>query len=294
MGQNNPETEMVPIIGLDNGKGSAEPLGGEGTFTATQPPKLVQTIANELSIQDYSTIINWELELYNFEPARTIGLDHEIISAGRIDDKLCSWSAMEALLSSSSSTSGGIVKLVALFDDEELGSEARQGAKGNFLPATIARIAEAFTDGPSANALGATYASSFLLSADVVHAGHPNFLGAYEQNHIPRLNEGLVIHANFQGHTTTDSVSTAVLQQIVEKTGQNLQFFMVRNGMRSGGTIGPMLSTAMGCRAVDVGAPMLGMHSIRATTGSLDPGIGVKIYKAFLDEFESVDAEFAQ
>lgn len=303
LGQNNAETQAVPIIGLDNSDiHSADDefknltLGGEGTFTATQPPKLVRAIAGELSIQDYSSIVNWELELYDTQPAQVGGLDKEFIFAGRIDDKLCSWSAIEALLASSSASASaedGIVKLVGVFDDEEIGSQLRQGAKGNFLPSTIERITESLSsNGTSANILSQTYANSFLLSADVTHAVNPNFLSSYLEGHAPRLNVGLSISADPNGHTTTDSVSTALLTRVAEKTDNRLQVFQIRNDSRSGGTVGPMLSAALGVRAIDAGIPQLSMHSIRATTGSLDPGLGVKIFKGFLDTFESVDKEF--
>jgi aminopeptidase I len=303
-GQNNMETQTVPIIGLENSSphndSSVEEfanltLGGEGAFTATQPPKLVRAIAGELNIQDYSTIVNWELELFDTQPAQTGGLDKEFIFAGRIDDKLCSWAALEGLLASASSSpeDDGIVKLVGLFDDEEIGSLLRQGARGNFLPSVVERISESFAShGSSANTLSQTFANSFLVSADVTHAVNPNFLGSYLEGHSPRLNVGLTVSADSNGHMTTDAVSTALLTRIAEKTGNKLQVFMIRNDSRSGGTVGPMLSSAMGVRAIDAGIPQLSMHSIRATTGSLDPGLGVNIFKAFLDNFESVDKEF--
>ncbi|KAF4625697.1 hypothetical protein G7Y89_g12465 [Cudoniella acicularis] len=305
LGQNNAETQAVPIIGLDSSDLYDTPeeefknmtLGGEGAFTATQPPRLVRAIAGELSIQDYSSIVNWELELYDTQPAQTGGLDKEFIFGGRIDDKICSWAAMEALLATTSTASSedhdGIIKLVAVFDDEEIGSLLRQGARGNFLPSTIERITESFSSsGGAANILSQTYANSFLVSADVTHAVNPNFLGSYLEGHAPRLNVGLTVAADSNGHMTTDSVSTALLTQIAEKSNSKLQVFMIRNDSRSGGTVGPVLSSAMGVRAIDAGIPQLSMHSIRATTGSLDPGLGVKIFKGFFDHFESVDREF--
>lgn len=302
MGQQNSETQAVPIIGLDNSdvQGSGDNknfnttiLGGVGSFVATQPPRLVRAIAGELQIQEYSSIVNWELELYDIQPATVGGLDKEFIFAGRIDDKLCSWAAMEGLLASSSSDSSGIIKLAGLFDDEEIGSLLRQGARGNFLPSTIERICEALSEKScGANLVAQTYANSFLVSADVNHAVNPNFLGSYLEDHAPRLNVGLVIAADSNGHMTTDSVSTALLTQIAEKSDSKLQVFMIRNDSRSGGTVGPMLSSAMGVRAVDAGMPQLSMHSIRATTGSLDPGLGVKIFAGFFDHFEEVDQGF--
>ncbi|KAI1007305.1 Vacuolar aminopeptidase 1 [Podosphaera aphanis] len=301
MGQNNTETQAVPIIGLDATESPINEdfmnltLGATGSFAATQPPKLIRAIANELSIDNYSSIVNWELELFDVQPAQVGGIDKEFIFAGRIDDKLCSWPAMEALIASASEphNDDGIIKLVGVFDDEEIGSLLRQGARGNFLPSVIERISESFNDyTSSANVLSQTYANSFLISADVTHAVHPNFLSSYLEGHAPRLNVGLVVCANTNGHTTTDSVSTALLTTVAEMCDSPLQTFMIRNDSRSGGTVGPMLSAAMGVRSIDVGLPQLSMHSIRATTGAKDPGLGVKIFKGFFDEFENIDAKF--
>ena len=91
---------------------------------------------------------------------------------------------------------------------------------------------------------------------------------------------------------TTDAPSTAVLQEVAKRCGATLQVFQIRNDSRSGGTVGPMLSSAMGCRGIDAGIPQLSMHSVRATTGSLDIGLGVKVFKGFFDRFEDVDELF--
>ncbi len=318
VGPFNKETQMVPIIGLDNtdlsGEGHHPPRDSRikaGTFAATQPERLVRAIASEMSIDDYSSIINWELELYDTQPAQRGGLDKELIFAGRIDDKLCCYSAIEALLATSPDTSPSIVKMVGCFDDEEIGSLLRQGAKSNFMGSIIDRICEGMLHhqwSESSKAGGAgepqpppqagpnliqqTLANSFLVSSDVIHAVNPNFLGAYLENHAPRLNVGVAVSADANGHMTTDAVSTALLRRIADRCGSVLQVFQVRNDVRSGGTIGPMTSSQLGLRAVDAGIPQLSMHSIRATTGSLDPGLGVRLFKGFFDWFELVDAEF--
>ncbi|KAF7868436.1 hypothetical protein EAF04_004968 [Stromatinia cepivora] len=305
-GQNNKETQLVPIIGLDNSDASSSSpetfqtsaiSGAKSTFISTQPPKLVNLIAKELGIESKEAIINWELELFDTQPAQLGGLEKDLIFSGRIDDKVCSWSSIEALISSSSSEeseSSGIISMVGLFDDEEIGSLLRQGANSNFLPGTVERIVECFNAATySPNVLMETYAKSFLVSFDVTHATNPNFLEKYLENHAPRLNVGLTVEADSNGHTTTDSVSTAIFQRLAEKCGQKLQTFMIRNDSRSGGTVGPMLSSKMGVRAIDVGVPQLSMHSIRATTGSKDPGLGVKMIEGVFAGWEDVDAEFA-
>ena len=299
----NRETEMVPIIGLDYSdtsdtpQGESQPsvLGGAGSFASTQPPRLVKAIAGELKIQDYSKIVNWELELFDTQPAQLGGLDKELIFAGRVDDKLMSFAAIAALTASEADASDSSLKVVGCFDDEEIGSLLRQGAHSNLLPGTLSRICEVFAEKGesfSPNLIPRMYANSFLISADVSHAVNPNFLGSYLANHAPRLNVGIAIQADPNGHTTTDSVSTAFLQRVADKCGSKLQVFQIRNDSRSGGTVGPMLSSAMGMRAIDAGLPQLSMHSIRATIGSKDPGLGVQLLKGFFDHFEEVDAEF--
>ncbi|PLB43140.1 putative vacuolar aspartyl aminopeptidase Lap4 [Aspergillus steynii IBT 23096] len=298
----NKETQMVPIIGVDNSDlfsqqtpSSSDAASGikPGTFAATQPEKLVKVISGELGITDYSTILSWELELFDSQPARLGGLEKDLIFAGRIDDKLCCYAAQEALLASSDDTSTGSVKMVGMFDDEEIGSLLRQGARSNFMSSVIERITEAFAPEYGPNLLSQTVANSFFVSSDVIHAVNPNFASVYLENHAPRLNVGVAVSADSNGHMTTDSVSYGFMKRVADRTGSALQVFQIRNDSRSGGTIGPMTSSRIGMRAIDVGIPQLSMHSIRATTGRLDPGLGVKLFKGFFDHFEEVDKEFA-
>ncbi|KAF3941078.1 hypothetical protein ABW19_dt0205793 [Dactylella cylindrospora] len=301
----NKETQMVPIIGLegsprrftdDRGKiraGTDCILTPEpGSFAATQPPRLVELIAKQLGVKEASQIVDWELELFDPQPACTFGMDLEFISACRIDDKICSWAALEGLIYSAEAViEGSTVALAGFFDDEEIGSKLRQGAAGNYMPITVGRIVECFGNA-SENAIGATYANSFLLSADVTHAVNPNFDSVYLEHHKPHLNVGLAIAADSNGHMTTDAVSSAILKSIAEKSDSKLQIFQIRNDSRSGGTVGPMLSSVMGVRAIDAGIAQLSMHSIRATVGNLDPGLGVKIFAGYFEHYEAADAEF--
>jgi aminopeptidase I len=308
MGQNNKETQAVPIIGLESTKGASDrELGPEGCFARSQPPRLVELVAKELGVDDYGEILGWDLELYDSQPATTGGLDRDLIFAGRIDDKLCSWSALVGLLHADDAETDDGVKLVALFDNEEIGSLLRQGARGNFLPGTVQRLVEALCGGAeggssaaaassssatASNLLGQTYARSFLLSADVIHAVNPNFSHLYLADHQPRLNVGITLSSDSNGHMSTDGVSGSIVRRVGELGGGAVQNFQIRNDSRSGGTVGPMLSSAMGVRAADAGLPQLSMHSIRATTGALDPGLGVRYFKAFLDKWAEIDAEW--
>lgn len=297
LGSQNKETQVVPVIGL-SASTQEEAVGEVGTFVASQPPKLVKLIASELGIssESYTSIVNWELELYDSAPAVLSGMDKEFISSGRIDDKLCSWAALTGLLYSDDVETDSGIKLVTLFDDEEIGSLLRQGAKGNFLPSVIERAVESLSGNAAKSfgpgVIGQTYARSFLVSADVTHAANPNFLEKYESEHLPLLNTGIAVCQDSNGHMTTDSVSTAVCNRVAELSGCTNQQFMIRNDSRSGGTVGPTLSSMLGVKAADAGLPQLSMHSIRATTGALDPGLGVKWFKGFLDNWEKIDTEW--
>lgn len=272
----NKETQMVPIIGLDNsditGVSANESSSSipAGTFAASQPERLVKAIAGEMGITDYSSIVNWELELYDSQPPQVGGLGKEFIFAGRIDDKLCCYAAIEALLASSDESGDGIVKMVGCFDDEEIGSLLRQGARSNFMGSIIDRVSEAIASSTDAtygaNLANQTLANSFLVSSDVCHATNPNFLEVHLENHRPRLNVGVAVSYDSNGHMTTDSVSAAVLQRVADKSGSTLQRFQIRNDSRSGGTIGPMTSSALGFRAIDAGIPQLSMHSKISTS----------------------------
>ena len=218
----NKETQMVPIIGLDSSNSSSTTSSTKieaGTFAATQPERLVRAIAGEMGISDYSSIINWELELFDTQPAQLGGLDKEFIFAGRIDDKLCCYSAIEALLASPDSTSSSTIKMVCCFDDEEVGSLLRQGARGNFLPTVLERICEATSaEGKcGADVYSQMLANSFLVSSDVCHAVNPNFLNVYLENHAPQLNVGIAISYDPNGHMTSDSISAAFLQRVAAK-----------------------------------------------------------------------------
>ncbi|KAM3547714.1 hypothetical protein ARSEF4850_009850 [Beauveria asiatica] len=199
-GDANLETRMAPIIGLASTYSTAEqqPLGNPGEFVHSQPPELVRLIAGELGIS-YSQITNWDLELYDFQPAQVFGMRKELITAGRLDDKLCSWAAMIGLLTARAREDDGCVRLVSLFDNEEMGSKLRQGHGSTFLPATIERMVESLTHSHSATT---PYG-----------------------DHVPTLNTGIAIKHDPNGGFSTDAVSAAVLMRVAELIGAKVQLY---------------------------------------------------------------------
>ncbi|BFZ55292.1 hypothetical protein PYCC9005_002332 [Savitreella phatthalungensis] len=292
------ETNMTPIIGLEQElEKQFSALTAKDALNNPQSnhsPRLLKAVAKQLGVE-VEAIKDIELELFDYQAAQPFGLERELLSVPRCDDKLCSYAAAEALLRATADkeflAKSGTISMIFLADDEEVGSGLRQGAGGNFLQSVVERIVDVLK--PSNAGLGnkvtQTYAKSFFISADVIHAVNPNFAYAYEPNMSPRLNVGPVISCDANAHMTTDAPGKVLCQRIADKVGTKLQLFQIRNGQPSGGTIGPMLSKATGMRALDMGIPQLAMHSIRATTGSKDPGLGVKYWEAFFREFEAVE-----
>ncbi|KAF5092856.1 hypothetical protein D0Z00_004373 [Geotrichum galactomycetum] len=288
----NPETQQVPIIGLVGEGEPDEPTEAEkkSPLFGKHSIKLLRVIAKNIGVA-VEDILDFDLELFDTQFGTVGGLDKELLFCPRIDDKICSYAALHGFLESADVNKElGVVNVVALFDNEEVGSLSRQGAAGGLLESTVDRILAVY--GSDDEDKRRTYANSFLVSADVIHAVNPNFVNVYLEHHKPKLNVGLTISCDPNGHMTTDSVSKSFVEEIARNTDNKLQYFQIRNDSRSGGTIGPTLSSKTGMRSVDMGIPQLSMHSIRATTGSRDVWLGVKFFKAFYEEWEKTDAQY--
>ncbi|PNX71308.1 aspartyl aminopeptidase [Trifolium pratense] len=131
---------------------------------------------------------------------------------------------------------------------------------------------------------------SFLVSADMAHALHPNYMDRHEENHQPKLHGGLVIKQNANQRYATNAVTSFIFREIASKHNLPVQDFVVRNDMGCGSTIGPILASGVGIRTVDVGAPQLSMHSIREMCAVDDVKYSYEHFKAFFQEFFHLDA----
>ncbi|ODQ65457.1 peptidase M18, aminopeptidase I [Nadsonia fulvescens var. elongata DSM 6958] len=290
----NLETQMTPVIGLVSGNPDDDvPTEEEKKCPLIDKHhiRVLRTVAKHINVV-VKDIIQWDLELFDTQPGAIGGLDKEFIFCPRIDDKVCSYTAIHGFLESvESSAKSGTINMIALFDNEEIGSQTRQGAKGGLVQHTIDRILS--LHGDSTDELKRlTLANSFIVSADVIHAVNPNFSEVYLDDHKPHFNVGITISCDPNGHMTTDAVSLSLIEEIARKTDNKLQYFQIRNDSRSGGTIGPYISSDTGIRAIDLGIAQLSMHSIRATVGSKDVWLGVKFFKSFYEKWEETDVEF--
>jgi len=221
-------------------------------------------IASELDC-DPADILAMDLLVRDTQEPAIWGAREEYVSSAQLDNLASCHSILQALLKVDAPRQ---TVMGAFFDHEEVGSESNVGASGSFVSDVLARISDAlFLHG--ADALRARAHSRFI-SVDMAHAWNPNFPAAYEPQHRLRINGGPAIKYNASQRYATDSESAARFMQWCEEAGVPYQQYVHRSDLACGSTLGPMVAARLGMPAVDVGAPMWSMHSLRESAGVLD------------------------
>jgi aspartyl aminopeptidase len=256
-----------------NAQKHLSPVLGIGKETA-----LRAALARALEIAADS-IVGHDLSLYDTEKAAIAGLEGEFVFSARLDN-LGSCHAAAAALAAVTAPSAA-TRLIALYDHEECGSKSAVGAAGSVLRDTVARILDAHQD-RQPQALGRAMARSWLVSADMAHGVHPNYPDQHEPQHAPMINRGMVIKSNANQSYATDGASAAAFELWCNEAGFSPQKFVVRSDLPCGSTIGPITAAELGVSTVDVGAPMLSMHSCREMCGTLDVHLAIEAFKAAL------------
>jgi aspartyl aminopeptidase len=211
------------------------------------------------------------------------GAADEFISSARLDNLCMSFCSLEALLSTLASLgTDSLIRVVTLFDHEEVGSDSAQGAGSNMMHTLFTRIS-------GADRVHSAIRKSMLVSADMAHACHPNYPEKHEANHRPRMHEGLVFKFNAKQRYATDAVSSFILKEIARCRKVPVQHFCVRNDVGCGSTIGPILASNTGIRVIDVGVPQFAMHSIRELCAVDDVAHAVDLLAGFFEDFASID-----
>ena len=236
---------------------------------------LLQVISEELNLSK-EEIIDFDLFPYEFEKGSLIGLKEEFISSARLDDLSMVHAGLKALTAVKSSKGTNVL---ACFDNEEVGSSTKQGADSELLASILERIVIALK-GDREDYLR-SLAKSFIISADLAHAVHPNYGEKHDPQLRPVINGGPVIKIAASQSYTTDAESSAAYEMICKKAGVPYQKFANRSDSRGGSTIGPINSTHLNIRSVDMGNPVLGMHSIRELGGVKDHYYCIKSFEEF-------------
>lgn len=225
-------------------------------------------------IPEGARLLDFDVQLFDAQKAARGGFHDEWIYSGRLDNLSSCHAIAEAFIASEPLENDFAV--ACFFNNEEVGSTTREGAGGNFLKSVLDSIV------PNVDALLAS--NSLALSIDMAHAVHPNFPQKHEQNHAPILGGGIVLKTNSQKRYASDVYSNARLKLLCEQANINCQTFVMRNDMPCGSTVGPTVSAALGIPTVDIGEPMLSMHSIREMTAAKDHADMISLLKEFYRE----------
>ena len=223
-------------------------------------------------------ILAWDLNVFDTQKGNLWGANNEFFANGQIDNLASCHAAINALLDEAILKNDSTL-VCAFFDHEEVGSESHCGASGSFLTDTLQRISDATSQ--SSQDFARAMARSFIISADMAHAYHPNFPNVYDGQHNVHINQGVVIKVNVNQRYTSDGVSEAMFMQWCEQAGVKYQMYSHRNDLPCGSTIGATVSAKLGIRGVDVGNPMWAMHSCRESAGVLDHGAMIAVMKYF-------------
>ena len=244
---------------------------------ALSPNYLLDLVADKLQIQP-ADILDMELYLYPVEKGCLVGLHEDFISSPRLDDLSMVYSGLYGLLNSNATT--GITMMVC-FDNEEIGSHTKQGADSPFLANTLERIMIALNK--SKEDFFKAIANSFMISADVAHLYHPNYGEKSDPTNVVLPGNGPAIKSSANFSYTTDSDSASVFKALCQAHNIPYQIFVNRSDTPGGSTIGPVSASQLAIRSVDVGTPMLSMHSARELMASADFIHTCNVLKAFYD-----------
>ncbi len=260
----NPQQHLTPVMGLSD--------AGKKLTIRDLFPELKKT-------QKKSATLAFDLFFCGSNPSSYGGLDDEFIYAPRLDNLGMTHAALSAFCDGEASEDS--ISVIALFDHEEVGSQSSHGALSNFLPAILERIFLCL--GKNRESYLSALSQSFFISADMAHALHPNYKDKHDPAHFPLLNHGPVIKGNAGLKYATSAETSARFQSLCQKAKVPFQFFINRNDLGCGSTIGSLIAASLGVPAVDVGSPMLSMHSAREMAGSRDHALTIKAFRTFLE-----------
>ncbi len=260
------QKDMLPILGII-------------TEEMEKDNVLMNLVAGELKV-NAGDILDFDLYLYDTTPACTFGLNQEFVSSGRLDDLSMVHAGLSALVDTAGTTPQH-TRILAIFDNEETGSMTKQGAGSPFLLFVLQRIMVA--NGFAGEEAFRAIENSFMISADNAHAYHPNYAEKYDPTTHPQLGGGPVIKFNASQKYATDARGAAVFQRICDMAGVPCQRFVNHSDVAGGSTLGNILAASIPVNGVDMGNPILGMHSIRETGSVKDHEYCIRAFSKFYE-----------
>ncbi len=236
---------------------------------------LVYLVAQELGVT-VDEILDFDLLLYDTTPACTFGLNNEFISSGRLDDLSMAHAAITAITEAADEQ---CTCIAAIFDNEETGSGTKQGAGSPVLANVLQRMAE--SQGCNFDDYCVALQKTFLVSADNAHAHHPNYNEKYDPTNHPAMGSGPCIKINANCKYMSDAHSAAIFKNLCDEAGSPCQYFINHSDVVGGSTLGNILTGQIDIEGVDVGNPLLAMHSARETASCDDHVNMIKVFKTF-------------
>ncbi len=245
-------------------------------FTVGEAPEVAALLLESAGVPN-AELAAYDIFCYPVQPPATFGPSEEFLASGRLDNLSSVHAGLRGLLNSASS--GEAISVFAAFDHEEVGSATRSGAQGPFLSNVLFRTAKALglTDGEHLRAM----ATSSCVSADAGHAVHPNYAHHHDPVNKPLLNEGPLLKINAGQRYATDAVGSALWRRACHAANVPVQEFVSNNAVPCGSTIGPFTATQLGITTVDVGIPLISMHSAREMCGVEDPPLLARALAAY-------------
>lgn len=248
-------------------------------------PPLADMIASELRAQGVvelaaGDILAFDLMTYDVQSSGISGARGEFIHAPRLDNLASCHAGLSAMLHACEKRLAPFTRALVLYDHEEVGSRSAQGAAGTLLEEVLDRIVSGFKGG-QAQGLSRALALSTLVSADMAHAVHPNYSDRHEPGHRPVIGKGPVIKVNSNQAYATDATTAGFFSSLCARAGVAPQHFVTRSDLGCGSTIGPISAARVGVQTVDVGNPMLSMHSCREMAGTADVDPMIRVLEEF-------------
>lgn len=266
----NPQEHLAPLIGLEGARNIED---------------LVSVELRAQGISDFPTekVLAFDLMAYDTQPSGVSGSQGDFIHAPRLDNLASCHAALVALSLAGQENLSGFTRVVVLYDHEEVGSRSAAGAAGTFLAETLERVESGFKGG-APQGLPRALSRSRLISADMAHAVHPNYVDKHEKGHRPVLGAGPVIKVNANQAYATDASSGGFFAGLCAEAEIEPQHFVTRSDLACGSTIGPITAARLGVATVDVGNPMLSMHSCREMAGASDVAPMIQLLTTFFSE----------
>lgn len=246
-----PQRDLIPLLGT-----LSEDEDKERYFT--------ELLAKELQV-DAADILDFDLSVYCAEQASLLGAEEEFVSAPRLDNQLSCYALLQAICNGKHKRG---IRVAVLYDHEEIGSRSKQGADSALTTALLERIYAGL--GASKESMQAALAKSLLLSVDAAHALHPNRQEVYDPVNRAILNQGVALKINSNQRYAFDTETVAIVQVLCEKAEVSYQKIANHGDFAGGGTLGPIISSWLPMRVIDIGVPLLAMHSARELAGMKD------------------------